>query len=236
MINYIKDTPNTYWIGMGDYIEGINIEDKRFDEQSVDPTYVIKDLGQLVTIQTEDIISFLTPIKDRCLGLLTGNHEETIRQRYHRMVTYDIAKALGCLDSYVGYDGFIRLDFERQTEAYKSSSTVIVIYTSHGYGAARRSGAKVNKLEEVGRCFDADIIILAHEHKKVIAPPMIRLGLDDRGNLIQRKQIGIMSGSFVRGYVENATTYVEKKMYPPTDIGAVKIMIKPDIRDIHASL
>lgn len=45
-----------------------------------------------------------------------------------------------------------------------------------------------------------------------------------------------MTGSFLRTYVENATTYGEKAGYSPCDLGVVKLMIKPNIKDIHASL
>jgi hypothetical protein len=159
---------------------------------------------------------------------LTGNHEESARLRYHRDVTYDILKELDLLELNMGYDGFLWLDF-----AYCNSRAVFKFYLSHGFGASRKSGAKVNRLEDVAHSFGANIIIMAHEHKKVIAPTLITLDLDDRGKLINRFQHACMSGSFLRGYVQNATTYVEKAGYPPSDLGTICISIKPWTREIN---
>lgn len=236
-INYILASPNRYWIGIGDYLDCINITDHRFDPYSIDPRYNIPMLSRLIKTQTDDLISFLTPIKEKCLGLLTGNHEETIRLRYHHDVLYEICERWDMRGCNIGYDGFIRLRFIRNKSTNSPpASHVFVIYASHGFGGSRTSGPKVNRLEGVAHSFDADIIILAHEHKKVIAPPIIKLGLNERGDLIQKKQIAVMSGSFKKSYVQNATSYEEKAGYPPSDLGTVKIMVTPETRDLRASL
>lgn len=172
---------------------------------------------------------FLKPIKNKCIAFVVGNHEEKIRLSYNFDVGYQLQKELGapCL----GYDGWVRLNFIRQIQ-----HTVYNIYITHGHCGAGKSGGKVNKLEDIATFMDADIILMGHGHKKVIAPPILKLGLDDKGNLTTRKQVAVMCGSFLRGYVENATSYVEKRGYSPSDIGVVKLMLKPDIKDVHASI
>jgi hypothetical protein len=168
--------------------------------------------------------------------LVVGNHEETIRLKYNNDIGYQLSKELEapCL----GYDGWVRLQFSRKSPEQRSrtSNTIYHIYITHGHCGAGKSGAKVNKLEDIATFMDADIILMGHGHKKVIAPPVLKLGLDKEGNLTTRKQIAVMCGSFLRSYVENATTYGEKKGYSPCDLGVVKIMFKPDIKDCHASL
>ncbi len=236
-IKYIQDSPNRFWLGVGDYCECINISDHRFDPYSIDPRYNIPMLSRLIDTQKEDFMSYLDPIKDKCLGLLTGNHEETIRLRYHHDLLYEVCEKWNMRGCNIGYDGFIRLRFIRNKSTdSKPSSHVFVIYASHGFGSSRTSGTKVNRLEGVAHSFDADIIILAHEHKKVIAPPIIKLGLTERGDLVQHKQMAVMSGSFKKSYVQGATSYEEKTGYPPSDLGTVKIIITPATRDLRASL
>ncbi len=227
-IEEIRQDPTALWIGVGDYVECINITDKRFDPESIDSSYNIRSLSRLVDAQIEDVVFLLKPIAKKCIGFLTGNHEEEVRLRSQRNASYDIAKGLGILDKYMGYDGFIRLIFTRHAD-----STMVTFYCSHGYGGARKSGSKINKLEDFAHSFDADIIILAHEHKKIIAPPVLRLGLNSIGNLIQKKQWAVMSGSYLKGYVQKATTYIEKKGYPPSDLGTITIKIKPRYREIR---
>ena len=39
LLNWIKKTPDVYVIGLGDYIDAINLSDKRFDPDMVDPDY-----------------------------------------------------------------------------------------------------------------------------------------------------------------------------------------------------
>lgn len=235
-IDYIKGKKNTYWLGMGDYIEAIQIDDPRFDELSIDPFYKIRDISQLITQQMQDIVRLFSPIRHKCLGLLSGNHEETVRLKYKRYIMYEIAERLGLIDKLLGYDGWIQLTFRREKPKAKLSFTTYNIYATHGFGAARKSGAKINRLEDVAHFMDAEIICLAHEHKKIIAPPLLRLGLSQQATLIQKKQLAVMTGSFLKGYIQHGQTYVEKKGYAPADLGVVKIILKPDIKDIHASL
>lgn len=235
-VDEIKKTPRTYWIGTGDYCECINPSDKRFDPYSVDPSYNIKSLSRLITTQIEDISAILRPIKNKCIAFVVGNHEETIRLKYNYDVGYQLQKELSapCL----GYDGWVQLKFVQKTPGLKSRphSSTYNIYVTHGHCGAGKSGGKVNKLEDVATFMDADIILMGHGHKKVIAPPVLKLGLDQAGNLTTRKQIAVMCGSFLKSYVENATTYGEKKGYSPCDLGTVKLTLKPDIKDVHASL
>ncbi len=229
-VKWIKETPRTYWIGMGDFVEAINPTDKRFDPYSISPSYNIRSLSRLIATQIEDITAILKPIKNKCLGLVTGNHEETVRLKFNNDIGYILAKNLGTEN--LGYDGWVRLCFAR----LDADKVCYKIYVTHGHCGAGKSGSKVNKLEDLAGFMDADIIMMGHGHKKVIAPPVLKIGLDDRGNVISRKQIAIMTGSFLRTYVENATTYGEKAGYSPCDLGTVRIVLKPDTKDVHCSL
>ena len=235
MVQWIKDTPNCYWIGLGDYLDSICISDKRFDPLSIDPEYRIKDLSNLVNQQLTYLLTILLPIKDKCICIYTGNHEEALRQHSYIDIGLELARKLDV--PYMGYDGFIQLIFKREGDRDgKQPSSSYDIYCTHGFGGSRRSGGKVNKMEDVAHNFDADLVIMAHEHKKIIAPPVLRLGLNSGGKLIQKKQLAVMSGSFLRGYVEGHSSYVERFGYPPTDLGMVRIQLKPDVHDLHASL
>jgi hypothetical protein len=235
IVKYIKEHPRCYWIGLGDYIEAINPIDPRFDPQSIDPCYNIKSLSNLIQTQIHDILSLLKPIRHKCLALCIGNHEETVRLRYYYDIGLELARELKT--TLLGYNGFVRLQFIRKSNSQaKPQHIIYTVYCSHGFGNARKSGSKINRIEDVAHYIDADIIILAHEHKKIIAPSILKIGINNVGEVVQKKQIGVMAGSFLRGYVENATTYVEKKGYAPSDLGVVKLILKPDIHDIHCSL
>ena len=228
-IEWIRVTPRTYWIGMGDFCECINITDDRFDPYSIDPDYNIRSLSNLITTQIDDVCALLRPIKHKGIAFVVGNHEEKLRLFANRDVGYEMSQKLGIPN--LGWDGWVRLRFTRFKDV-----TVYTIYVNHGHKGGGRSGGKINALEDIAMFMDADLVMVGHSHKKVIAPPILKLGLDHAGKLTSRKQIAIMTGSFLKTYMENATTYGEKHCYAPCDIGVVKVMLKPYTKDIHASL
>ena len=241
VIDYIKNNQNCYWIGMGDYAECININDKRFDPQSIDRDFEIKNLSDLVSRQYQTIKKLLYPIRDKCIAILCGNHEETIRLRYFRDIALDLARELKVRPKqrlYLGYSGFIRLRLRRIGVKGKHHSIIYLIYVHHGWGSARSSGAKVNRIDNFMKGFDGDLLMIAHEHKKVIAPPVTMLSVPLRGKqiLIERKRMGIMTGGFLRGYEQGIHSYVERKGYNPSDLGIVKVILKCERKDMHASL
>ena len=66
------------WIGLGDYVDCINHRDPRFNPQEISERYSIKDLEDLPRRQSDHFLSAIAPIKDRCLGLIYGNHEDYV--------------------------------------------------------------------------------------------------------------------------------------------------------------
>jgi len=243
-IQWIKNTPRTYWIGMGDYIDAINYLDPRFDSRQVDPRYVIKLRGKdkeqtfcledMVHRQADDFINYVNPIKDKCLGLITGNHEETVRKFHHIDVTNAIAYALGV--PYLGYTAFLKVNIERRS-GKGGSRLSYVFYLSHGYGASRKSGAKINRIEDACHFFDCDVVLMAHEHKKLYTT-VTKLGINESANpsLQYKKTVGVMTGCFLKGYIRDSQNYVEKAGFSPTDIGTAKIMICGVEKNVHVSL
>ena len=225
-VDYIKRKPNAYAILMGDMVESITPEDKRFDPKSIDKKYRIHDLTNLVDKQLHDLMEVLEPIKGKVLCVLQGNHEETVRLKHYVDIGLALARALKA--PYMGYDGFLSLSFTGNGPT-KSRRNKAIFYLSHGYGGGtgKRSGGKVNKLEDAARIFACNCVILAHDHRMIISPPSIRLSLDRANNLIQEKQYAIMSGSFLKGYVPGSTSYIEKFCGTPHDLGTIICTIYP---------
>lgn len=232
MINWIAEKENTFWIGMGDYIDAINYTDERFDPKTVDKKYLmIGDLDKIIQMEIEDLADLLYPIRDKCLGLHRGNHEEKIRKEYHYDIIYELWKLLEIEKERLLYDAAItRLNFIRDKHRRN-----IDIFSTHGNVGGRKGGNKINRLEDMISFFDADIYLMAHSHIK-LSEIKTQLFFDSRGNLKQRKKILAVTGSFLRGYEKNKTSYIEKWSFPPSDLGVVKIMIRPEDCDLHISL
>ncbi len=231
-VEWVQKHNNVFWIGMGDYIEAINYSDPRFDIKSVSRKY--RDTGNIdmmVQLQIENISKIFEPIKDKCLGLHRGNHEETIRKFYHYDVIYELWKRLKVRPL---YDVAItRLQFTAKEKSTWTNS--FDIFSTHGNVGGRKSGGKVNRLEDLMAGFESDVYLMGHAHIKAVTTTN-RLYIDQAGNLKSKKKIGAITGSFLRGYNLQETSYVEKGTYPASDLGTIKILINPRKDEMNVNL
>ena len=229
LIQWVKDNKDVYWIGMGDYCDCINYTDPRFDPQTVDDKYSSVHLDKNIQLQTEDFIHLIRPIADKCLGLHRGNHEEEIRRRYIWDIMHEVHKE---------YPGIKMLEDTAITRLmfHRRRHTVgIDVFSQHGRVGGMKGGNKINRLEDMIGYIDADIYLMAHAHIKT-TEMKTQLFMNGKMHLCKRKIILGVTGSFLRGYMDGNSSYVEKAMLPPTDLGVIKITITPDSGDIHVSI
>jgi len=219
-IEEVKRTPNAFWLGMGDYSESITISDKRFDLRSVEPTLRSK-LDDLPNACLQQLVGLFSPIKDKCLGLLVGNHEETLRLRQSQDIHSALCVALSAKN--LGYDALIRWKFRRG----RATSTLMV-FASHSTIAGRKDGAKVNRMMDVTRNFDADLYLFGHGHSQ-IASRSVELSVPESGQLKlkERLRIALMTGTYRKTYQQETLDYSEKMGCSPTPIGSPRILIRP---------
>jgi hypothetical protein len=221
-IEEVRKNPNAFWIGMGDYSEAVTVADKRFDFRSIDPR-LIPHLDDITGKCTRDLADFFEPIKGKCLGLLTGNHDDKLRLRDSNDVHGALCVALGAKN--LGYVSIVRWTFRR---GKGGPSTVLKIYASHGTIAGRTQGAKINRMENEAGHFNCSLALFGHGHSKLVSE-RVELDVPDSGAMrpIERKKIVVMSGTFRRCHEEGTLDYAEKGGYAPSPIGCPKIRIRP---------
>jgi len=234
-IEWMENRGNAYWLGMGDYIDAINYSDPRFDPKSISIKYLAGgDIDKMIQMQIADFCELIEPIKERCIGLLRGNHEETIRKYYHYDVLYEIVKELDLKRDLPLYDtAIVRLSARYRSNPHQRRA--IDIFCAHGNVGGRTYGHKSNRINELHKYFIADIYLLAHSHIKQ-AQFSTQIFFNGRGQEKKKKIIDAYTGCFLRGYEKSKTSYIERWLYPPTDIGVVKIQIKPYDGDKHISI
>jgi len=221
LVQKIKETPNSCWIGMGDFAECISPKDKRFDQASLRERYKDK-LHRLPQEEAKELKELLNPIKNSCIGLICGNHEDKLRQMFGG---YDLIWEL-C--DYFGWnnlsaEALIRLKIKRG----KAISNVD-IFATHGYGGGRKWGSKINKLSDIANGIRADIYLIAHVHSTgIIKEVELSLPARRKLRLIQKERLGCIVPSFYRTYQEGIDTYASKKLYPPSSIGWTEIKLFP---------
>ena len=218
VINTVKDTPDCLWIGMGDYADCITFQDKRFDLNAVDPTCMTPDC------QYRRVKELLEPIKDKCIGLLDGNHDYLFWRRYQHNYVDSLAYQLGV--PYLTMDAYIRLRFIRKSGKHPKTRQ-FNIYAHHGWTGARTVGGRINRIQDLAKIFpNLDLYLMGHTHLLGQAPPQVQLSVDQHLNVVEHVERFVFTGSFLRGYMPDAVSYIETKTLTPTSLGAPLIRIQ----------
>jgi len=221
-IAWAKPMPDAYFLGMGDYDDLVSTSERAglIGARLHDST--MQTIESTFKKYTDRLVSELSFMKGRIIGLLEGNHFGVFQNG--TTTTQRMCEALEC--KYLGCSAFIRL----VADTGKNHTVSIDIWAHHGMGAARLVGGSLNRVQQMAEAAEADIYLMGHDHKKSIATTnRLRLGLSRAGDvkLSHRKALLARTGSFLRGYVPGANSYVADRMLNPTDLGVVKIELTP---------
>lgn len=246
-VKRIRDDPHAFWISTGDNAEFIPFSDKRFDPMIVDPSITVSDLGDLGAILRDRLIELFDPIRNKCFGLGMGNHEKRYMLSKHRSKMHEeMCQTLQVPD--LAYSSFFDLVFLRDpseqsahyigTERYGRGLTAarFRVFTHHGAGWAVTRGGKLNRLIRFMQDFDADIFLVGHMHDQK-GQRMPKLGASDMCNEIKSHDlIGVVSGSYLKTYDQDTTTYGEIRGYSPTTLGAAVVTICPETGEVKGEI
>jgi len=218
-VEAIAKEDDAYWIGMGDYGEFITQRDPRWDFNVISPWVRPSNIA---TDQTNWLADLLTPIKHKCIGLLDGNHEITLKMHSDTDATANLCEKLDV--PYLGYSCWVVFNFQRT----KTSHHIIKGVFTHGTGNAVTKGAKLNKLERFMNSFEARIYGYAHMHE-IITDTKAYMSLSESGQIKERERVGAVTGCWFRTYSQGVSaSYGEMKCYPPTVMGCPRFIIMPD--------
>lgn len=233
LIRKIKDDPKALWIGGGDYINAIKPQDsKRFTPDNLpnwilegDADTVRKRLKDIVRQEVERFILMVEPIKDKCLGLISGNHEESIVQHYNEDVLEYMCETLDVPN--LTRSAAIRLNFKTKAD----HTNIIAIFITHGHGGGRSAGAEPNQLESLAKDKDFDILLRGHSHTFCILAPIPVLSIPVRGKLPNELNVRYKRcanwGCMMMSYKAGPSTYDEKALYPARCLSTLQIEITP---------
>lgn len=231
-VQEIAQSKNTLWIGMGDYAEFITPKDKRFDPNLKSAAEWVEP-DNLGHCQTAWLTKLLSPIKHKCIGLLYGNHENSIRVFNHENVHKNLCDALG-VDN-LGYSCFVSFHFNRENSNEKH---LIKGAFTHGSSGAITEGAKLMALMRWMKAMDADIYGYAHLHD-YLEKSLSRMTVVDTSNggkIKSKTSSGVTTGSWFRTYTQGIqASYGEQKCYPPTEIGCALFTINPNTGEIRTN-
>lgn len=156
-INEIKNDDSAIVVMMGDLAECIVPADKkRFNFDEIHPMFQPK-IATLPSAYLEYLTDILNPIKNKIIGIHKGNHEGALLKYYFRDIIAELCGNLGV--KYLPGMAFTKINFSYLTGGHQQS---LIMNTSHGHKAGRKSGAKVNFMEDLPSWIDAQVILRGH--------------------------------------------------------------------------
>lgn len=226
-INEIKGDKFAIWLGMGDYGDLVTPSDfKRWDGRILAP-WMKGHEDHIGATQLDSVEEQLSPIWNKCAGLIEGNHDEYIRRYNHYNFMYELLKRAN--RKYVVPNGgtscLVRLSFHR-----RNSNEVhdYIIHARHGEGAARTSGARALAVLRLSQTFiNAHIVLMGHLHGQESPDIPQRLILKS-GKIKSFETIACMTGAWLKAYMQGVpASYVERWATSPSTLGCPKIIIEP---------
>ena len=157
-IEYVKNTPNAYCILNGDIIDNAT-------KTSVGDVYSgINPMEQL-----KRAVEIFAPIRDKCLCITHGNHENRTYKNEGINLSCLIARQLGLEDRYTSTSAVIFIRFgEGSAKSTRNRKVCYTMYVLHGSGGGRKEGSKANRLAEMASIVDTDIYIHSHTHLPMV--------------------------------------------------------------------
>jgi hypothetical protein len=201
VLQEIKDNDDAYWCGMGDMMENAIVGSKSdVYTQTLPPKE-----------QMEHIVDLLTPIKDKGLFAIAGNHE----QRSMRVVGL-IPEQFICYHLDIPYMGFSCLAVFQLMQSKNPQG--FSCYFHHNYGGGYTPGGKVNRAAKPRQiCPTVDAVFSAHFHTTSRIP--VTWFEPARKQIIKHTGYDYITGSAL----EWNRSYAEEKCKPPAATEFIKV-------------
>jgi predicted phosphodiesterase len=202
-LDFIRENENARFILGGDMIENITPNGKPIvTDQSINPTE-----------QVEEFLSVMSPYKDKCLGIIQGNHEKRTKKRSLMDITKVMAMAMGC--SYLGIGGYIKLIVGK---------IEYVLATHHGVSATKNWQLELDKMSNIYR--SADVVIAGHDHNCNYDYIVYEELIDNK--MKEGYKTYVRGGNYL-GYAE----YAREKSYAPKPTGSIIICLHPGVKKVQ---
>ncbi|MHA2642847.1 MAG: hypothetical protein V2G41_09390 [bacterium JZ-2024 1] len=229
-INRANDE-NVYTLGLGDYLDFARSHYRTELRRVLPDEDSPEHLDALVADRLDRFCERIGSLAKRCLGLIEGNHSWTWmttdeKRGIHAAETSTqyICRKLGI--QYLGHTAMVTLELTYRGKVVDR----YVILANHGYGGGgSTASADLGRMERmVEPAFDADLYVTAHTHRRLcyFMPEMVpecvggeAVGFKEKPHLL------VKAGAFLRGYIPEKTTYADRKLLRPLDLGWVEISL-----------
>ncbi len=232
MKDYLLSAPNRFMIHMGDEIEAIMVDDRRYDLETSERSAPLQ--------QMDSVRAQFEPIKDRILSWLWGNHP----QKLHRFgnLTLKLCNELG-----IEYGTWTtKITFaDDHGPMFKG-------FFCHGFRGRLTSNAKDYDQQQANlkaalkrklsaKAGDVALMACGHTHLLMVVKPAPKLYLTDDGNEVKQNYLtpGVNepyiepdrrwyanTGSFLKLYGDDVSGYGEVAGYDPVELGYCVVEVR----------
>lgn len=214
-IERVKNEDNRYCIIVGDIVNNST-------KTSVGDVYE-EELSPMA--QIKKAVMLFEPIKDKIIGITTGNHERRSYKTEGIDLTYFFASELRLqhLYDYCACLLFIRFG---KTASHghggsRGGKLCYTLYMTHGDGNGGRTiGGKMNGLQRRGQIVDADVVVTGHTHSPASFRDCFYKIDYANSNVSQREQL-FVNASATLNYEEYAELY---GMRPSSNVSPVVVL------------
>ena len=223
----ILEDPNAYIILGGDLVNNAT-------KNSVSNVY---EEAMRPREQKKVMVEMLTPLRDRILCAVTGNHERRSMRDVDSDITYDIMSKLDLEHLYRTNVAFIKIQLgkRKRENGQWTNSVARPVYTlcvTHGNGNGMLTGGAVNRTERFGYAIDGcDIFISGHTHKPYVTQPS-KIKIDPRSNKVTTVPFKVVSSSSWLNY----GGYAAQKMLNPNSHAAQIITLSGYKKNIRVEM
>jgi hypothetical protein len=223
----LKETVDekTIILGVGDWFGGIIPSDvKRYRKEHDGAAG-----DDILDEQVDGLAEEFMPYREQIYGIGDGNHEDSILQHCSTdLIKRLVAKLNTGIQKPIvrlGFSWLLQLRFLENG----GRSRVLVVRGHHGWGGGSRTeGADITKFAHDVKFWQAGLFLYGHVHKLKINDIEEGCMVGDSNWKTFRKRM-VVCGTYQKTYSNNgATTYAEKKGYPPTSLRHPIIYLTPD--------
>lgn len=197
----IVEQPNSYVILGGDLINNATRSSvSNIFEETMRPRE-----------QKKRMVEMLSPLREKILCAVQGNHEKRSGKDADDDPIYDIMCKLDLEDLYREHTAFVKLQFGSSRDGGQRNPTYTLAVT-HGAGGGMLTGGVVNRAERFGYAIDGiDCLVLGHSHKPFTTNPA-KIVVDPRHNKVSIKPFKVISMTAWMTY----GGYASAKLYNPS--------------------
>lgn len=241
-IKYIakqSESKNVFVFLMGDLSDFIsNIDDKRFDFNSVGTRYKIRDLKDFIPLQVEEIVDIFSPIKKNIVSAICGNHEEKIILKTNNNIYCGANGYCTKLKiTPIGNVGMVQIQNLINNSHTRMTYTIAM---SHGFGGGSHlPGSAINNCVRFYETMfgNIDLGVMGHMHKLCHTKRNYIEFTESRSadkELVNTVQVHYaVSGTYLQKSLIGTHNYFEGKPGGNTGIGCLEVAYQIHRKTIH---